>query len=373
MVFSDFLTNLLIFWLAIYVIGALVQRILGFRGIKLGLFYLELTSSPDRFNRILAGLSKIIGPLMKVGIVSLLGLSVISALWLIDTTLKTLLGPKIPSIVVVVPGLTVEFSLPILLAIFVALSTHEFGHAAASVYSKVPVKKISIFILFILIGAFVEPDEEYMKRLASIKRLGIYSSGIMMNLLTSLLVLLIALSIFPGFLRSPAGVYVEDVIEGGPSYGILSPGVVIREVGGIEVSDIQTLIEALGKFKPGQEITVVTDKGSFNVKLGSRPDNPEYAWLGVRLSAFPYYKSVIPIPSSLSISLVKTIMFTLLFSIGIAALNSLPILPLDGGLVVSEILTRYLGNEALAKKIAWIISAPFALMLVYNILIFFLS
>jgi len=373
MVFSDFLTNLLIFWLAIYVIGTLLQRVLRFKSIKLGLFYLELTSSPDRFNRILVGLSKVIGPLMKVGILSLIGLSVVSALWLIDTTLRTLLGPKTPSIVVVVPGLTVEFSIPILIAIFIALSTHEFGHAAASVYSKVPVKKISLFILFILIGAFVEPDEEHMKKLASLKRMGIYSSGIMMNLLTSLLVLLIAFSIFPGFLRSPAGVYVEGVIEGGPSYGILSPGVVIKEIDGVRVRDIQTLIDALGRFRPGQEITVVTDKGPFIVKLGSRPDNPEYAWLGVRLSAFPYYESIIPMPSSVSISLLKTIMFTLLFSIGIAALNSLPIFPLDGGLVISEILTRYLGNETLAKKITWAISAPFALMLVYNVLIFFLS
>ena len=74
MVFSDFLTNLLIFWLAIYIIGTFLQRILRFKSIKLGLFYLELTSSPDRFNRILVGLSKVIGPLMKVGILSLIGL-----------------------------------------------------------------------------------------------------------------------------------------------------------------------------------------------------------------------------------------------------------------------------------------------------------
>ncbi len=370
---QEFLTNFLLFWAVTYAIGILLGRYMGKERFRVGVFYLEISPSPRKFMGVLRSLSKIVGPLFKVSIASLLVLSVLASIYIVKITVDTLFGPKVAQIVPIIPGVTLDLSIPVLLSIFIVLVVHEFGHAAASVYSGVPVKKISFFILFLLIGAFVEPDEETIKRLNPIRRMGIYSSGIFMNLLTALLVFLIALSMFPGFFRSSSGVYVEHVFRDGPSYGIIPDGVVIKQIGNYRVKDLPSLMDALRKYKPGDEVPIVTDRGTFLVKLGSRPDNPELPFLGVRLSPFPYYDSVLPLPTSISIALVELFTYLLIFNVGLAGLNALPMLPLDGGLVLSELLTIYLGDEVLAKKLSWAVSAPLILMLIYNILLFFLS
>ncbi len=373
MISQDFLIDFLIFWAAVYAIGSVTSRYLGKRRLKVNIFYIELSFPPENFSSVFRPLGRIVGPLFKLGIISLLALSAITFIYMIQITISAISGPKVAGIVPVIPGVTFELSAPVLLSIFIVLVVHEFGHAAASTYVGVQIKKISFFILFLFIGAFVEPDEDSIKRLDPVRRMGIYSSGIFMNILTTLLVVIIALSIFPGFLYSPSGAYVENVFQNGPSYGILPNNVVIKQIGRYKVTDLKSLIEALREYRPGESVQVITDRGSFIVKLGPRPDNPSMAFLGVRLSSFPYYSPIIPLPSYIIIQLIELFYFLLLFNIGLAGLNALPMLPLDGGLVLSELLTIYLGNETLARKLTWAVSAPLALILVYNVLLFFLS
>ncbi len=373
MISQDFLVDFLIFWIAAYLIGSLIGKYIGKDRLKVNIFYIELSFPPENFSKIFKSLSRVIGPFLKLGIVSLLALSAITLVYLIQITISTISGPKVAGIVPVIPGVTFDLSVPVLLSIFIVLVVHEFGHAAASTYVGVQVKKISFFILFLFIGAFVEPDEDSIKKLDHIRKMGVYSSGIFMNILTSLLFIIIALSIFPGFLYSPSGVYVENVFQNGPSYGILPNNVIIKQIGNYKVTDVRSLIEALRKYHPGEDVRVITDRGPFIVKLGSRPDNPNIAFLGVRLSPFPYYKPIVPLPSYIVIQLVELFEFLLLFNLGLAGLNALPILPLDGGLVLSELLTMYLGDDALARKLTWAISAPLALILIYNVLLFFLT
>ncbi len=372
MVSQDFLINFLIFWVAVYIIGSIIGRYLG-KQLKVNIFYVEISFPPENFYGVFRSLGRVVGPLFKLSIISLLALSAITLVYMIQITISTISGPKIAGIVPVIPGVTFELSIPVLLSIFIVLVVHEFGHAAASTYVGVQIKKISFFILFLFIGAFVEPDEDSIKRLDPIRKMGIYSSGILMNILTTLLVIIIALSIFPGFLHAPSGVYVENVFQNGPSYGILPNNTVIQQIGRYKVTDLKSLIEALREYRPGENVQVITDRGSFTVKLGSRPDNPDVAFLGVRLSPFPYYSPVLPLPSYIVMQLIELFEFLLLFNLGLAGLNALPILPLDGGLVLSELLTMYFGDETLARKITWAVSAPLALILIYNVLLFFLS
>lgn len=366
-----------LFWGIIYAIGVISQKRLGDR-LKVGIFYLELSFKPKSFRRVIEGLGRFIGPLYKVGIATLLVSAIFFTIYLIKITVDAIFGPKVAQIAPVIPGVTFDITPPLLISIFVILAVHEFGHAAASWYFRVPIKKIAFFILFVLLGAFVEPDEDEIRKLRPLKRMGIYSAGIFMNLITFLLFLLLAMAIFPGFsifpgASNPSGVYVQRVVKGGPSFGAMPDGVVIKGIDGYQVRDFDSLIKALGKLKPGQEVDITTDRGVYRVKLGSRPDDPKRPFLGIMLSRVPYFDPAIPMPPGVAVQLIELFAFLTIFNIGLAGLNALPMLPLDGGLILSEILNLYIGDEELARKLAWAVSAPIALMLVYNILLFFVS
>lgn len=373
-----FLRGLIVFWAALYALGILLRRFRRLESIRLGLFYLEISTDPRKFSRLIGPASKLMGPAYKASIALTLVLSMLSSIYLIKITVDSLLGPRVAQIVPVIPGVTLDITLPALLSIFVVLLAHEvLGHATLSHYFGIPVKKIAFFVLFFLLGAFVEPEEERLRKADRMRKMGIYSAGIFANILTFLLFLIITISLFPGFSidagsARPSGVYVERVFEGGPSWGSLPAGVVIRGIGGYEVRDLNSLSEALRKFKPGDSVILVTDKGNITVKLGSRPDDPTLPYLGVQLDPIPYFDPLIPIPPGVTMQLLEFLVLTMIFSFGLAAINALPILPLDGGLMLSEIFSRY-ADEGLARKLAWAVSAPFALMLIYNALIFFLG
>lgn len=377
MISQTFLTELLLFWGVIYVIGVASQKYLGDR-VRVGIFYLELSFRPERFKGIIKGLARCLGPLYKVGVVTLLVSAAFFLIYLVKITADVIFGSKVAQIAPVIPGVTFDITVPLLVSIFLVLAVHEFGHAAVSWYFGVPTKKIAFFIFIILLGAFVEPDEDEIKGLKPLKRMGVYSAGVLMNLVTFLLFLLLAMAIFPGFsifpgAAHPSGVYVQKVIKDGPSYGVLPDGVVIKEIDGYKVEDFDSLTRALGRLKPGQEVDIISDRGIYRVRLGSRPENPESPFLGIILSRVPYFDPRIPMPPDVAVQLVELFVLLTVFNIGLAGLNALPALPLDGGLVLSEILNIYIGDEKLARKLTWAISAPIALMLIYNILLFFMS
>lgn len=375
---GTFLRNLLIFWIALYALGIMLRKFRKLESFRLGLFYLEISADPKKFSGIIGPASKVIGPLHKLSVILAAALSIFSSFYLIKITVDSLVGPRVVLIVPVIPGLTLDVTLPVLLSIFIVLLAHELlGHATLSYYFRVPMRKVAFFVLFFLLGAFVEPDEDSLRKAERLKRMSIYSAGVFANLLTFLLFLMISVLIFPGFSvdagsARPSGVYVEGVFEGGPSWGVIPEGVIVRGIEGYRVGDPSSLSEALRKFKPGDSVTVITDRGNFTVKLGSRPEDPNVPYLGIQLHPVPYFDPSVPIPPSLAIQILEFLVLTMIFSLGLAAINALPILPLDGGLILSEVFTKY-SDETTARKLAWAVSAPFALMLIYNALIFFLG
>lgn len=375
---GTFFRNLLIFWIVLYAFGIVIKKFRGLKSFRLGLFYLEISADPGKFSGIIGPASKVIGPLHRVSVILAVVLSIFSSFYLVKITVDSLMGPRVAQIVPVIPGLTLNITLPALLSIFIVLLAHELlGHATISYYFKVPVRKVAFFILFFLLGAFVEPDEDSLRKVERLKKMSIYSAGVFANLLTFLIFLVVSISIFPGFSIDagsvrPSGVYVERVFEGGPSWGVVPEGVIIRGIGGYKVDDLSSLSEALRKFKPGDSVVVITDRGNFTVKLGSRPEDPSVPYLGIQPHPVPYFDSSIPMPPSLAIRVLEFLVLTMVFSLGLAAINALPILPLDGGLILFEVFARY-SDETTARKLTWAVSAPFALMLIYNALIFFLG
>jgi membrane-associated protease RseP (regulator of RpoE activity) len=144
------------------------------------------------------------------------------------------------------------------------------------------------------------------------------------------------------------------------------PGDVIISINGSRVRSIADLINAERRLQPGSVVLVSTLRGNVTVVLGSSPKNSSLPWFGIYLNPFPYYRSPW-LPSSASMPLEELIIWIVLFSFGIGILNALPLIPLDGGLVLKDSLMLLISDEKSADRIAKAISMAAGFVLVSNI------
>ncbi len=365
----NLLLDIILFWVALYVIALPLRS----KGIKVSLFYVEISAKPERVPGI-SEFTNLLSKFLGLGPIILAILMALSTYFLFDITLKSLTKPSeaAPAVVPIIPGVTVSLDVPILLSIFLTLFPHEMGHVMASLNNGVPVKRISFFLLLVIPGAFVEPDEESIKLLERRSRINIFSSGVLMNALTALTFLLILLAIFPSFPSKPSGLYVMEVQRGSPSYGILPNNFILTGVNGYEVKSLDDLHKVLSSYSPGDVITIRTNLGDFRVKLGESPYEEGRPWIGIKISPFPYYNSIIDMPPWFAVELLRTLILIILFNISVGGLNSLPMYPLDGYLVTKEYLISKFKDEKVVKGLLSSTSLLFALLLAYNVLLFFI-
>ncbi len=89
----------------------------------------------------------------------------------------------------------------------------------------------------------------------------------------------VRLGIMPDYAGDRPGVRVEGVMEGSPAKAAgIQPGDVIVRIGDSPIRDIGSYMAALGRFKPGDEIEVVVERGeetlTLRVKLGAPRSQP---------------------------------------------------------------------------------------------------
>jgi len=301
--------------------------------------------------------------------------------WLVKTTGQLIKswGRGPPTVLPPIPGFTLSFSGEVLFALFFTLLVHELGHAYSAVSQGLEVKKIGFFMLFLIPGAFVEIDEEALFRAPLRRSARILSSGVGVNAIAACLVLLTGLAAFHGFPTMPSGVYVEDVVTNGPSWGLIPPGTVIYAMNSTRTPTLDDLIRCLREASPGELAILETSRGTITVELGARPDNSSRAWLGVLLSPFGYYSPRLSYLSpSVAFSLARILLFLVIFNLSAAAINALPALPLDIGRILAILFSRSARDESLSfstlSKLLYALSGAIwgmlGLNLVYSVIKF---
>ncbi|AMD16635.1 membrane-associated Zn-dependent protease [Methanobrevibacter sp. YE315] len=315
---------------------------------------------------------------MNVGIViSFAAMIFIS--WTLISSLQTAL--EAPSVSIVIPGVEIPGS-PIFvpfLSGFIALATvlvvHEFSHGVQCVGEKVPIKSIGLLLFAILPGAFVEPDEDELKKASKISRLRVYGAGSMANMTLALIAILIVMGAaygIPHFFAED-GIEISHIVGDSPSDGVLKEGMVVESIDGHVINDSQTYLNFVGSFKPGDNITVGTDQGDYSVVLGKNPNNESIGFFGIQ--AGKHFKladnSLGPLPWAL-FTIIDIFQWIFTLNLGIGLFNLLPIKPLDGGHML-EILLTYKLTEAQAKPIVNAISAVFAMIVIFSVLAGFLG
>lgn len=139
------------------------------------------------------------------------------------------------SVAPVVPGITLPFLEGIAAIIIVAI-VHEVAHGVLAATEKLHVKSSGVLLFgFLPIGAFVEPDEEKFKKIELWKKRRILVAGSSSNFYFFLVFFGLALaasSMQPLFSQ---GVLVTDVPANSSAFGLLAPGIVISSLSGQSV------------------------------------------------------------------------------------------------------------------------------------------
>lgn len=314
---------------------------------------------------------------MNVGIVVSFIAMVVMCYTLIDSlsTIKTA-----PSVGLAIPGVEVPGSpitVPLgygLIALATVLIIHEFSHGILARVEKVSIKSIGLMLLTILPGAFVEPDEEELKKISKLGRMRIYAAGSVANMSLALVSLLITMLIsnlvFPSVFYAD-GMDVKSVIPNAPADHILKTGMTVKSVDGKTITDIKSYNDAFSELKPNQNISVITDKGMYYITTSENPKNTSKGYVGV--SASPHYeirKEVSNIFGNsvpwMIFNLYDLFSWIFMLNLGIGLFNLLPIRILDGGALFKDLLT-FKFSEKIVDPILNTTTLVFVVIIVFSI------
>ncbi|MDR1819348.1 MAG: site-2 protease family protein [Methanobrevibacter sp.] len=293
---------------------------------------------------------------MNAGIVaSFIAMTLMS--YLLISSLLTI--KTAPSVSLVIPGVEIPGSpitVPLgygLIALATVLIVHEFSHGILARVEKISIKSIGLMLLTILPGAFVEPDEEELKKTSKLGRMRVYAAGSVANmslaLVAILTTLLISNLIFPAVFYGN-GMEIQTIIPNTPADHILEKGMIITSVNGEDVKDVKRYNAVFSTLKPGENISIITNKGEYNILTSQNPQNNSRGYVGV--SASNHYEVKKEVSNILGNNVPLVLfnfydLFSWIFTLnlGIGLFNLLPIRMLDGGALFKDLLTFKLSEK----------------------------
>ncbi|HEC82177.1 MAG TPA: PDZ domain-containing protein, partial [Thermoplasmatales archaeon] len=162
-------------------------------------------------------------------------------------------------LVVAIPGINPILPLGYtILGLAVAIVFHEFSHGILGVVEKVRIKSLGILSFVFPIGAFVEPDEEEMKKLKPKKRMRIFAAGPTMNLVVAFVCILFISMVFMPFVHSSDGAVVGYTIKGSPADEVgLRSWSIITKINDTVIKGENDFFKVMSETKPGQTILIV--------------------------------------------------------------------------------------------------------------------
>ena len=309
---------------------------------------------------------------MNVGIVVAFG-AMVFITWLLVSSLPSVF--ETPAVSIVIPGVDIPGSqiyIPFfygLIALASVLIVHEFSHGIQSVGEKISIKSIGLLLFIILPGAFVEPDEDELKNAKKSSRLRVYAAGSIANITLAIIaiVLVSLMSVGIPHYFAEDGIAIDRVVPDSPADGILKGGMVLETIDNQKINDSASYVNVVGSFKPGDNISVQTDQGTYSIVLDKNPNNESVGFFGIQ--ANKHFKliddSLGPLPWLL-FELLDLFNWVFMLNLGIGLFNLLPLKPLDGGYML-EILLSYKFSEESVKPVVNALSAVMAMIIIFSL------
>ena len=323
------------------------------------------------------------------------------ALYLIvNSVISLLMNPAVgqiirelgPGSILLLPG--INPMLPIVygwIAIVIAIVVHEGAHGVIARNVDLKVKSSGLLLFLIVpIGAFVDVDEEQIKKAIPRHSLKVMAAGVGINTLVGAGCLLGLLLIVGSLTPVIDGVYISDITQGMPAQAAgLQPNDVLISVDNIPINTSIELRAILDNKTTGDIIQVTVARGdrwqyhySTTINLTVSENRTAMGILGSglltnerlqnyrnfsvdRLSLYivpptlasgitpfsdslaPFYSSPIPFWQILA----NCLFWVWFVNFNLAIFNALPIYPLDGGRIFNITLKKYAGKRLSEKTI----------------------
>jgi membrane-associated protease RseP (regulator of RpoE activity) len=252
--------------------------------------------------------------------------------------------------IVPLPGLFVSFeTFPYLvLALSIVVASHELSHGIASLADHVPLKSAGLFFAHIVMGGFVEPDEEKLNQAKNATKLRIFAAGSSTNIILGIFCIVL-LSNFPATIAPfynvvASGVQIGSVPDNLPAYSSgLKTGDVVTSINGTRISGIADLRSFMSRVSPGEVIVVGTQTGSYMVKTGVDQNNASRALIGISgLTDLIVYDPKLPFLSSEFPNILLHAEYWLsVVLVSVALINMLPMYPFDGDKFIDTALNVF--------------------------------
>ncbi|MDD5022623.1 MAG: site-2 protease family protein [Candidatus ainarchaeum sp.] len=156
------------------------------------------------------------------------------------------LGSESAGATLIIPGINIPL-IEGIIALLVILVVHEGAHAILGRVAKVPMHSTGLVLLgTVPIGAFVEPDEQWLSKLEKKKQTRVLIAGPTANFMFAIIFFSLFLSfgyVFDGYKEK--GLLILDGLE---------KGTIVYSVNGVNISDI-------GNLNPGEKVYLQTNNG----------------------------------------------------------------------------------------------------------------
>jgi len=302
-------------------------------------------------------------------------------------------------------------------AIICAIAVHEGAHGVIARNLGLKVRSSGLlFFLFIPVGAFVDVDEEQLKKAKSKVSSRILAAGVGGNIAVAAVCLIGVLVIVGGLAPVIDGVYVYDVVQGMPAEvaGLLPKDVLvsvdnarINSTMGLRallenktLGDIVQVTVARGEMWQDQfstfvNLTVSENRTVMGVSLGDLMIAERLRnYQALTPGRLPMYlvppalaSGLVPFSDSLASfyshwlgtqwHVLANVLFWLWFvNVNVAVFNALPIYPLDGGRMFNIALKsvmRERGREKLISRTTLAVTATLICVLLMTVLIPFIT
>ena len=350
--------------------------------------------------------------IMNIGILVSFFFMILVVYLILSTLSSTFTNPQLS---LVLPGVDIPGS-PVLIplgygiiGLMTVLVVHEFGHGIIARIEGVKIDSIGVLLLAVLPGAFVEPNEEDVQNSERIQKLRIYAAGSIFNLILAaisfvivmFITLMIIGSIFigvPGFvipgthLETPTlgqnitgpifptfhngGVQIYSVVPGSPAYGKLPQGTIVQSINGVDTTTLSNAEVVFSQLKIGENITLQTTSGNYTIKTIANPDTSSKGYIGIRAMQQEFVNNNVAKTVGTQIpwfiySLQQLFFWIFLLNFSVGIFNLLPAKPLDGGLLLEELL-GYKLSESVVRKIVTPLSY-FLILLIAFVIIYSLA
>lgn len=273
-----------------------------------------------------------------------------------------------------------------IISIFVIAVVHEFSHGVVARSYGLKIKSSGLAFLGVIVpvlpAAFVEPDEKELEKRSFTEKMSIFAAGPFSNIALAAVVLVLFLLVFSPLasaLLEPDGVRVTGFLRGNSTSPAEQAGIargdMITSLNGANISNVQSLSDALNSTSPGQQVLVGTGNSTYSLTLGANPDDPAKSYLGVYIQqstrVSPGFEEKYGAwLAALIIWVIGLFYWLYALNLGIGLFNLVPLGPIDGGRMLLALLKKKFPEEK-AVRIWKSVSSFFLMIIIINILFAF--